>query len=111
VISNYSRVETILPTPTTPVQASTKLVPLKIPITYQAIYWVYRAYQLDPDQEKLEKLMNANIQLAAQQSINEHMISGLEYILAIEKKKQTRGKKLNLIGKQDSKAQFWSLCR
>jgi hypothetical protein len=31
--------------------------------------------------------------------------------LVIEKKKQTCGKKLNLIGKQDSKVQFWSLCR
>jgi hypothetical protein len=92
--------------PTTPVQASTKLVPLKTPITYQAICQVYRAYQLDPDQEKLEKLMNANIQLVVQQSINKHVISGLEYTLAIEKKKQTYRKKLNLIGEQDSKAQF-----
>jgi hypothetical protein len=97
--------------PTTPVQASTKLVPLKIPIIYRAICWAYRAYQLDPDQKKLEKLINTNIQLAVQQPINKHMISGLEYILAIEKKKkQTYSKKLNLIGEQDSRAQFWSSC-
>ncbi len=96
--------------PTTPVQASTKLAPLKTPITCWAIRQAHRAYQLDPDQEKLEKLMNANIQLAAQLSINEHVISGLEYALAIEKKKRVRGKKLNLIGEEDSKAQFWSPC-
>jgi DDE superfamily endonuclease len=97
--------------PTTPVQASTELVPLQIPITCRAIRQAHRAYQLELDQAKLEKLMNANIQLAAQQSINEHVISGLQYALAIEKKKRTRGKKLNLIGEQDSKAQFWSPTR
>jgi hypothetical protein len=94
--------------PTTPVQASTKPVPLKTPIIYRAICRAHRAYKLEPSQEKLAKLINTNIQLAAQQSINEYMISGLEYVLALEKKKRRRGKKLNLIGKQDSKAQFWS---
>jgi hypothetical protein len=95
--------------PTTPVHASTKPAPLKTPITYWAIRQAHRAYKLDPDQKKLEKLINANIRLAVQQSINEHIISGLEYVLAIEKKKCKYGKRLNLVGEQDSKAQFWSL--
>ena len=94
--------------PATPVQASTKPVPLKTLLICQAIRRTYQAYQLEPDQAKLEKLINANIQLAAQQSINEHVISGLEYILVLEKKKYRYRKKLNLIGEQDSKAQFWS---
>ncbi len=52
--------------------------------------------------------MQANIQLAAQVSIQRHIIQGLTGALKLEKKKRRRGKALNLVGEQDSGPQFYS---
>ena len=40
-------------------------------------------------------------------SCNQHVIRGLEQALKNEKKKRQRGKRLNLIGKEDAGAQFF----
>jgi hypothetical protein len=57
------------------------------------------------------KIMQANIQLAAQVSIQQHIIKGLTRALKLEKKKRQRGKALNLVGEEDSGPQFYSLGR
>jgi hypothetical protein len=67
-----------------------------------------QSLQFESNQAKFVKLMNANIKLATQPSINAHVISGLQNALSIEKKKRRPGKRLNLISESDSRAQFWN---
>jgi hypothetical protein len=56
----------------------------------------------------LDKIFQANIDLAAQVAIQKHIISGLKEAIQIEKKKRQRGKKLNLLGEEDCGPQFFS---
>jgi hypothetical protein len=56
----------------------------------------------------LAKIFRANEKLAAQQSINLHIIRGLEYAIDWEKKKRQRGKRLNLIDEASEGPIFWS---
>jgi hypothetical protein len=59
----------------------------------------------------LVKIMQANIQLAAQVSIQRYIISSLTKAFKIEKSKRKRGKALNLVGEEDNGPQFYSLER
>jgi hypothetical protein len=52
--------------------------------------------------------MQVNIQLAAQVSIQRHIISRLTTAFKIEKSKRKRGKTLNLVGEKDNGPQFSS---
>ena len=69
------------------------------------------AYKQDPSQDKVKLLFKANERLAAQHAIDQYTKKGLLEALEIEKKKRTRGKRLNLIGKECSGPQFFSPTR
>jgi hypothetical protein len=58
--------------------------------------------------KKLELIFRGYEQLAAQDSINRHIIKGLQQSLQIEKKKRKRGKRLNLVGEEDNGPQFYT---
>ena len=47
--------------PTTLIQANSAITPLKTPLTCQAIRRAHRAFKLDPNQNRLDKILNANI--------------------------------------------------
>ena len=59
----------------------------------------------------MELLFRSASQLAAQHSIDQHEINGLRTALQLEKKKRQRGKRLNLLGEEDSGPQFFSPSR
>ena len=56
----------------------------------------------------MNKILDANIQLAAQVAIQTHIIRGLNNALKMEKKKRQRDKAMNLVGEEDSGPQFFS---
>jgi hypothetical protein len=51
----------------------------------------------------LNKIFNANIQLAAQVAIQQHIIASLQATLKLKKQKRKKGKALNLVSKSGSK--------
>jgi hypothetical protein len=59
----------------------------------------------------LDLVFKANIALAAQVSINQHIINGLYAALKMERQKRKKGKKLNLVGEDNIRPQFYSLDR
>ena len=59
----------------------------------------------------LAKILRANLLLAAQHSIDKHVQNGLIEALKQEKKRRQRGKRLNLIGEEDSGPQLFSPTR
>ena len=98
--------------PTTPPKASISLpVWLKTLITAKSIRQYKIAYKQDPSQDKVKLLFKANKRLATQHTIDQYTKKGLLKALKIEKKKRTRGKRLNLIGKECSSLQFFSPTR
>jgi hypothetical protein len=69
------------------------------------------AYLKDPSRDKVDLLFKANERLATQHAIDEITKKGLIETLQIEKKKRTRGKRLNLVGEECSGPQFFSPSR
>ena len=80
----------------------------KTPMTSRAIRRTQRAYDIAPTNLLLAKIFRANERLAAQDSINKYVIKGLCNTLQDEKKRRKRGKRLNLVGEEDSGPQFFS---
>jgi hypothetical protein len=68
-------------------------------------------YRKHPTEQKLQKLFKANEQLAAQHSVDEHTKKGLIESLKREKKSHNRGKRLNLLGEEDTGPQLFSTPR
>jgi hypothetical protein len=81
------------------------------PMTCRAVRRVHKAYQKSPTAQRLTIIFHANIRLATQHSIDQHTITGLMGALKEEKKKRSRGKRLNLVGEEDSGPQFYSPSR
>jgi hypothetical protein len=79
---------------------------LRTPTSRCAVRRVYKAYRKDPKLETLNLILRSNETLAAQQSINQHIIKGLEYTIDWEKKKRQRGKRLNLLSEEEIGPQF-----
>jgi hypothetical protein len=78
-------------------------------MTSRAIRRIHRQYKRDNSEGKLKLILHGHERLAAQHTIDEHIINGLQEAFKIEKKKQARGKRLNLIGiEDDSGPQFFS---
>ena len=103
---------TITRRPITPPEASISLpVRLKTLITAKSIHQYKIAYKQDSSQDKVKLLFKANKRLAVQHAIDQYTKKGLLEALEIEKKKRTRGKRLNLIGKECSGPQFFSPTR
>lgn len=95
----------------TPIEASDALTTLKTPMTSKAVRRLHRIYRNAPDSPILAKILWANSRLAAQHSIDQHMMNGLIDALKNEKKRRKRGKRLNLLGEEDSGPQFFSPAR
>ena len=56
----------------------------------------------------MDLVFKANVALAAQVSIDQHIINGLHAALKLERQKRKKGKKLNLVGEDDIGPQFYS---
>jgi hypothetical protein len=95
--------------PSTPIQSSSERI--QTPKTAKAIRRTHQAYRRNREEPVLCKIMQANIQLTAQVSIQQHIIKGLTGALKLEKKKRQRGKALNLVGEEDTGPQFYSPSR
>jgi hypothetical protein len=84
------------------------------PLSCRAIRRVQKAYRKSLTKKRLSVIFRSNERLAAQHSIDQHAISGLVRALKYEKKKRSRGKRLNLMGEEDTGPTFWSptkVCR
>jgi len=74
---------------------------LRTPRSPKSIRHFQVDYRKNPTTEKLEKLFKANEELAAQAALDKHTKEGLLESLKLEKKSKYRGKRLNLVGKED----------
>ena len=81
---------------------------LKTPLTCHAIRCIEKEYRKAPNSAVIKKLFRATEKLTSQHSIDIHTIKGLTQTLKIEKKRRQRGKRLNLLGENDSGPQFFS---
>ena len=98
-----------VPRPTTPKPLKVDDLFLKTPKTARAIRRFQIEYKKNPSMDILDKLFKTNIELATQHLVDTHTVSGLLETLKNEKKKRSRGKKLQLNGKEGgSGAQFFS---
>jgi hypothetical protein len=75
---------------------------LKTPRPPKSICYFQADYRKNPTTAKLEKLFKANKELAAQAALNKHTKEGLVKSLKREKKCNNKGKKLNVLGKEDN---------
>jgi hypothetical protein len=75
--------------------------PPRTPMTCRAIRRIQKSYHESLSAHKLDLVFRASEQLAAQRSINQHRIVGLEKSIIIKKKKRRKGKKLNLCGEHN----------
>ena len=78
------------------------------PMSSRAVRRVHKAYAKHPTSLLLEKILHANEQLAAEHSIDQHLIHVLIDALKQEKKRRKRGVRLNLIGEKEEGAQFFN---
>lgn len=81
---------------------------LETPMTGRAVRRMQRAYAIAPTKPILAKIFRATERLAAHHSIDQHVVKGLCDSLKDEKKRRKRGKRLNLLGEEDSGPQFFS---
>jgi DDE superfamily endonuclease len=78
------------------------------PLTARRIRQFQRSFRNAPNSPTVAKLLRANEVLAAQHSVDQHVVKGLQQALNNEKRRRNRGKRLNLIGEEASGAQFFS---
>ncbi len=78
------------------------------PITSRAVRKLQAAYRTSPTRDKLDLILHANVKLAAQHSVDQHMHKGLTDALKGEKQRRTRGKRLDLLGEEDVGPQLFS---
>jgi hypothetical protein len=74
----------------------------RTPMTCRSVRRIHKAYKKSPTEQRLNFILHANSRLAAQHSIDQHTITGLIGALQTEKKKRSRGKRLNLVGEEDN---------
>jgi hypothetical protein len=84
---------------------------LQTPYTSKALRQLKKEAYRQPTSKLLEKLFKATLSLAADQSIAAYRAKGLEESLRLERKKRSRGKRLNLVGESDSRSQLFSPSR
>lgn len=77
-------------------------------LTCHAVRRAQREYEKEPCRKNLELIFQAASRLAADNSIQRHINQGLRAAIQLEKKKQQRSKKLNLIGEEDVGAQVFT---
>ena len=81
---------------------------LQTPKSCRAVRRVQKAYKQTHSEALLDLVFKANVALAAQVSIDQHIINGLHAALKMERQKRKKGKKLNLVGEDDIGPQFYS---
>ena len=81
---------------------------LQTPLSCRAIRKTHREFRIRPTKLLLSKILRANEKLSALHSIDRHMIAGLQMTIREEKKRRARGKRLNLVGEEESGPQFFS---
>jgi hypothetical protein len=81
--------------------ASPKPILARTPITSRITRRVYKEYKRALTQKGLALIFRGYEELAAKDSINQHIIKGLQQSLKLEKRKRQKGKRLNLIGEED----------
>jgi hypothetical protein len=77
-------------------------------MTCRAVRRTQRQFRNTPNSPLLTKIFRANKRLAAQHSIDQHVVKGLITALQDEKKRRKKDKRLNLVGEEDSGPQFFS---
>jgi hypothetical protein len=90
------------------IEAVGTLQGLETPMTCGAVRRIQRQYIKAPDLTLLSLVFRANERLASQHSVDQHVRRGLTEALRHEKKRRQRGKRLNLLGEEDSSPQFFS---
>jgi len=83
----------------------------RTPLTCRTTRRIHREYRLEPTEKRLNLIFRGHEQLAAQVSIDNHIIKGLQQTIQIEKSKRKKGKRLNLVGEEDSGPQFFTPSR
>jgi hypothetical protein len=93
------------PRPLTPPQAQAG--DIATPYTAKGMRKFSKVHAKNPTKEAFRKLTKANESNAARASVAEYRAEALKEALKMEKKKRTRGKKLNLSGEEAGRAQFF----
>jgi hypothetical protein len=83
----------------------------KTPIICRAVRRAQREFRITPNSPLFDRIFRANKRLAAQYSIDQHVVKRLVTALKNEKKRRIRNKRLNLLGEEDSGPQFFSPAR
>ena len=78
------------------------------PKSCQDVCQVQKAYKQTHSEALLDLVFKANIALASQVSIDQHIINGLHAAIKLERQKRKKGKKLNLVGEDDIGPQFYN---
>jgi hypothetical protein len=80
---------------------------LSSPISCRAAREMERSYKRSPTADKLGQIFHSLHRLAAQHSIDNHVICGLRWALADQQKRKTKRRNLNLCGDEAGKPEFW----
>jgi DDE superfamily endonuclease len=91
-----------------PIEAPKASISPKTPIRSREVWQIQEAYKNAPSTTLLSKIFRAHERLAAHHDIDQHVVKGLCKALKDEKKRRKRGKRLNILGKEDSGPQFFS---
>ena len=81
---------------------------LRIPKSCYAVCIAHRVYKFKREELDLSRIFRSYEGLAVQHVIDQHVINGLIEALKHERKRRRRGKRLNLLGEEDSGPQFFS---
>jgi hypothetical protein len=96
-------------TPPIPEDQARESIPT--PLTLKSIRRAQRRYKDNPTKQNLDIIFQSQERLAAQHEVDKHMQSGLLETLKNEKKRRQRGKKLNLVGEEDTGPQLFHSSR
>jgi len=77
------------------------------PMTSKSIRRIQKLYRADPCKENIDLIFRSQQRLAAQHEIDQHIQRGLFETVKTEKQRRQRGKRLNLVGKEDTGAQIF----
>jgi DDE superfamily endonuclease len=99
------------PRPITPPEASNSAIGTKTPMSGRAMRRAYKSLKNDPTNAALERIIRGSEKLAAMNDCLQHEVRGLREAISLEKKKRKRGKRLNLLGEEDSGPQLFSPAR
>jgi hypothetical protein len=94
------------PKPATPLRKSYNEI--RTPYSAIALRRAKKEWRINPNKALVEKVLKANEKLSARVQIAEYRCEGLREALQEEKKKRSKGTKLDLRGKPDAGSVFWS---